>query len=122
MHLTWFQRRCMAAFKSFGAAAISRGQLRVVFPDGSEFTCGTPTARDPWRAVLRIHDADAIVRIVKDTDIGLGEAYMEGQISSPSLIDVMKVRPCPARGQATAKQLSGWSGHHCPSPSPSPSS
>jgi len=75
--LTWFQARCWAAFRAYCQAAITRGALRVVLPTtGHEFVCGEVTSRDPWQAEIHIHDPYAIVRIVKDTDIGLGEAYV----------------------------------------------
>lgn len=89
--LTFMQARCADLFEIFCRKCIHRGELRVIMPTGYEYTCGTVSAAAPWRAVLRVLDADAIVRVVRTIDIGLGEAYIEGQIWTSDLLDLMMV-------------------------------
>ena len=69
-----------------GLAAASRirvGSLSVVLPDGRRHLYGDPAS--PRRAEIRIHDEVAAVRLLLYGEVGAGEAYMDGQWSSPDL-------------------------------------
>jgi cyclopropane-fatty-acyl-phospholipid synthase len=85
--------RTRVAAKTFGGLAVrlslsaaSRiriGRLDVVLPDGQRRSFGdTSSAR---RAEIRIHDEAAAVRLLLHGETGAGEAYMDGQWSSPDL-------------------------------------
>jgi cyclopropane-fatty-acyl-phospholipid synthase len=58
------------------------GQLMVQLPDGRCLTYGD---RNGERAEIHVHDLNAYRRVVLGADIGIGEAYMAGEWSSPDL-------------------------------------
>ncbi len=69
-----------------GLAAASRirvGCLSVVLSDGRRHVFGDPAS--PRRAEIRIHDTAAAVRLLLHGETGVGEAYMDGQWSSPDV-------------------------------------
>ena len=60
------------------------GQLRLTLPSGHTLVLGDPAAAgDP--AEIRVSDENFFRRIVLAADIGLTEAYMEGEWDSPDL-------------------------------------
>ena len=65
------------------ASRIRIGQLTAVLPDGSRHQFGPDGERS---AEIRIHDLLALRRILFGGEIGAGEAYMDGQWSSPDLV------------------------------------
>lgn len=70
----------------FGLSIGSRirvGCLEVVLPDGRRRVFGD--ASSPRRAEIHIHDAAAAVRLLLHGETGAGEAYMDGQWSSPDV-------------------------------------
>jgi cyclopropane-fatty-acyl-phospholipid synthase len=69
-----------------GLAAASRiqvGRLTVVLPDGRRRLYGDPSSSR--RAEIRVHDEGAALRLLLHGETGAGEAYMDGQWSSPDL-------------------------------------
>ncbi len=69
-----------------GLAAASRirvGRLSVVLPDGQQRVYGDPASSR--HAEIRIHDAAAAIRLLLHGETGVGEAYMDGQWSSPDV-------------------------------------
>ena len=65
------------------ASRIRVGELTVVTPDGRRRTFGQAGA--DARGEIVIHDRAAMVRLLVDGETGAGEAYMDGQWSSPDL-------------------------------------
>jgi cyclopropane-fatty-acyl-phospholipid synthase len=65
------------------ARRIRFGQLVVVLPDGRRETFGDPATTR--RAEIHVHDMDALARMLLHGETGAGEAYMDGQWSSPDL-------------------------------------
>ena len=57
------------------------GHLTVITPEGNRHHFGTGTAK----AEIQIHDWSAIAAFAARGDIGLGEAYIEGQWDSPDI-------------------------------------
>ena len=89
-----------------GLAAASRirfGQLTVVMPDGRRRVFGD--AASARRAEIRIHDMDAAVRILLHGETGAGEAYMDGQWSSPDLEALIELAALNRSSLALTK---GW--------------
>lgn len=86
------------------AARISRGSLAVVLPDGRrrEFT-GSEAAEPAGE--IHIHDRAAFVRLLLDGETGAGEAYMDGQWSSPDLVALLQVA---AMNRQALALTSGW--------------
>lgn len=70
-----------------GLKRLTDGRLRVLTPGGA-FECGTPTDLD---AEVTVHDERFFRRVVTRTDIGLGEAYMDGDWTTPDLVAVCRV-------------------------------
>jgi len=65
------------------ASRIRIGCLTVVEPDGRRRVYGDRSS--DRRAEIRVHDRAAALRVVLHRDTGFGEAYMDGQWSSPDL-------------------------------------
>jgi len=66
-----------------GATRIRTGHLTVVLPDGSRETFGD--AASDLRGEIRIHDSEALTRMLVHGETGGGEGYMDGLWSSPDL-------------------------------------
>jgi len=65
------------------ASRIRIGRLTVVLPDGSRRVFGDPESART--AEIRVHDTAAATRLLLHGETGVGEAYMDGQWSSPDL-------------------------------------
>jgi cyclopropane-fatty-acyl-phospholipid synthase len=65
------------------AARIRVGRLTVVEPDGRRRVFGDPGSGRT--AEIHVHDRAAAMRLIANGEIGAGEAYMNGQWSSPDL-------------------------------------
>jgi cyclopropane-fatty-acyl-phospholipid synthase len=65
------------------AARIRVGRLTVVLPDGRRHDYGDPAASR--HAEIHVHDAAAAARLLLHGETGVGEAYMDGQWSSPDV-------------------------------------
>ena len=89
-----------------GLAAVQRirvGSLTVVLPDGTRRAFGDADSDD--RAEIRIHDSAALVRILLGGETAAGEAYMDGQWSSPDLPALIRVA---ALNRASLALSAGW--------------
>ena len=71
------------------AHRIRIGRLTVVLPDGSRRMYGDPTSPDGGE--IHVHDTAAAVRMLLGGDVGAGEAYIDGQWSSPDLPAMLRV-------------------------------
>jgi cyclopropane-fatty-acyl-phospholipid synthase len=85
------------------AARIRVGRLTVVGPDGTSHVYGDP-ASEP-KAEIRVHDPRAAVRVLLNGDTGAGEAYMDGQWSSPDLAGLLSLAVLNRESLALS---SGW--------------
>ncbi len=68
---------------------ISQGQLQMSLPDGRKRTLGKEDAKP--KGFLDVRDYHFFPRLVFHGDIGLGEAYMDGDWDSPDLVDLFTV-------------------------------
>ena len=68
---------------------IQTGRLAVVLPDGSRRLFGDEAAE--LQAEIRIHDGEALTRMLLGGETGGGEAYMEGLWSSPDLAALLRL-------------------------------
>lgn len=71
------------------AQRIAVGRLSVTWPDGSRRVFGDSESDRSGEMIL--HDRQAIVRMLLGGDTGAGEAYMDGQWSSPDLPAMLSV-------------------------------
>jgi cyclopropane-fatty-acyl-phospholipid synthase len=85
------------------AERIREGRLTVVLPDGSRRTFGDPAAT--LHAEIRIHDRQALVRMLLHGETGGGEAYMDGLWSSPDLPGLLRLA---ARDREALALSAGW--------------
>ena len=85
------------------ARRIRTGQLTVVLPDGSRETFGDATSE--FRAEIRIHDAEALTRMLVGGETGGGEGYMDGLWSSPDLPVLLRFA---AVNRASLALADGW--------------
>jgi cyclopropane-fatty-acyl-phospholipid synthase len=69
------------------ASRIRIGRLTVVAPDGRRRTFGDPTSEHT--AEIRVHDRAAALAVIMNGETGAGEAYMDGQWSSPDLAGLL---------------------------------
>ena len=86
--------------------AVSRirvGELTVVTPDGRSRTFGERGAER--RGEIVIHDRAAMVRLLIDGETGAGEAYMDGQWSSPDLAALLLLA---ALNRQELSLVGGW--------------
>jgi cyclopropane-fatty-acyl-phospholipid synthase len=91
----------------FGLRAASRirvGRLTVVMPDGRRRTYGDPGA--DRHAEIRVHDEAAALRLLLHGETGMGEAYMDGQWSSPDLVGLIEL--AALNREALALRSSWW--------------
>jgi cyclopropane-fatty-acyl-phospholipid synthase len=85
------------------AERIREGRLTVVLPDGSRRTFGDPAAT--LHAEIRIHDRQALVRMLLHGETGGGEAYTDGLWSSPDLPGLLRLA---ARDREALALSAGW--------------
>jgi cyclopropane-fatty-acyl-phospholipid synthase len=71
------------------ASRIRIGSLTVVEPDGRRHVYGDNSF--DLKAEIRVHDRAAARRIILHGEIGAGEAYMDGQWSSPDVAAVLSL-------------------------------
>jgi len=64
------------------------GFLELVCPDAA-YTFGDPAAE--LRAKAVIHDERFFLRALAGSDVGIGEAYMDGEWSSPDLVSLVRL-------------------------------
>jgi cyclopropane-fatty-acyl-phospholipid synthase len=87
-----------------GAASRLRvGQLTIVLPDGRRRVFGD--AASERRGEIVIHDRAAMVRLLIDGETGAGEAYMDGQWSSPDLAALLLLA---ALNRQELSLIGGW--------------
>ena len=87
------------------ASRIAVGQLTVVLPDGSRRVFGDPASAERDRAEIRIHDRQAVVRLLLGGETGGGEAYVDGLWSSPDLAGLLA---WAARNRDALALSAGW--------------
>lgn len=85
------------------AARIKVGELTVQLPDGSRRVFGD-SASD-LQGELRIHDMEALRRLLIGGEVGGGEAYMDGLWSSPNLVELVSLAVANRHALALSK---GW--------------
>jgi cyclopropane-fatty-acyl-phospholipid synthase len=86
----WAPMRPLVARLALAAATrIRTGRLTVHLPDGSRRVFGDPGS--DLQAELRIHDLDALRRLMLDGEIGGGEGYVDGLWSSPDLVALLSL-------------------------------
>jgi cyclopropane-fatty-acyl-phospholipid synthase len=71
------------------ASRIRVGCLTVVEPDGRRHVYGDESSDQ--KAEIHVHDRAAARRVVMNGDTGAGEAYMDGQWSSPDLAALLSL-------------------------------
>ncbi len=85
------------------ASRITVGSLTVRLPDGSERVFGDRTSH--IRGEMRIHDPEALKRLLVGGEVGGGEAYMDGLWSSPDLVGLISMAVANRHTLALSK---GW--------------
>ena len=95
-------------FSRFGAAMLPQGAaLRIVLPNGSERLIGDAAAPPKSTAVLRVIDTALFAKVVLRSDIGLGEAYMDGAFHTPDLfqlLDLLSQASCGTEAKSKTQQ------------------
>jgi cyclopropane-fatty-acyl-phospholipid synthase len=71
------------------ASRVRVGRLTVVEPDGRRRVFGDPASTRT--AEIRVHDRAAALRLIANGEVGVGEAYMDGQWSSPDLAALLSL-------------------------------
>ena len=59
---------------------VTRGQLTIIYHDGTKVTAGTPDPSFPSLA-LKFRDARVPFDIIKDPRLGMAEAYIDGRVA-----------------------------------------
>jgi cyclopropane-fatty-acyl-phospholipid synthase len=83
------------------AARIRIGRLTVVEPDGRRHVFGDRSATRT--AEIRVHDRAAALRLIANGEVGVGEAYMDGQWSSPDVAAVLTLAALNREALAISK-------------------
>ncbi len=87
-------------------AAVARipvGALTIVLPDGERRTFGDP--QHALHGTIELHDRAALIRVMLQGETGAGEAYMDGQWSSPDLATLLRVA---ALNREALALTAGW--------------
>ena len=69
-------------------AGLQEGCLEVVCSEG---TYSFGQSQDPLHAVVAVHDDRFFPRALLEGDVGVGEAYMDGDWSTPDLVAVVRL-------------------------------
>ncbi len=69
-------------------AGLRVGYLEVVCP---EYTYSFGQSHDPLQAVIAVHEERFFLRALLAGDVGIGEAYMDGDWSTPDLVAVVRL-------------------------------
>jgi cyclopropane-fatty-acyl-phospholipid synthase len=85
------------------ARRIRVGSLTIVLPDGARHSFGD--AASDVRGEIVVHDRAALARLLVDGETGAGEAYMDGQWSSPDLAALLLLA---ALNRQALALTSGW--------------
>ena len=67
---------------------IAKGRLAVTTPGGERIVAEGEPGED---AALHIHRWRALTRIVTESDIGFAKAFIEGEVSSPDLVALLRL-------------------------------
>jgi cyclopropane-fatty-acyl-phospholipid synthase len=92
---------------------ITRGRLRVHWPDGQTDDFAGPPGSGP-EAAVRLHDARTVRRLVLNPTLGVGEAYMDGGLEPLGcpiydVLDVLMTNLMANAGtQPVARLQAGW--------------
>jgi len=89
---------------------LHKGKLTVNFPSGNAY--GLTGARDAtdgaeFHATCQLKSYQAIRRILRAQAVGFGEAYMEGDLDSPDLTELLELMACNMDAMEAA--LEDWS-------------
>ena len=85
--MNWWHQRARAIFLAAGAHA-QHGHLELVCPDQT-FHIGRSGAAPS--ALLGVHDPRVFARILARGEMGLSEAYVDGDWSSPDLVGLIRL-------------------------------
>lgn len=85
--MTIWNRQARAIFLR-AAAHATHGQLELVCPDRS-FQFGRPGAEPS--AMMVVHDERVFARILSGGEMGLSEAFVDGDWSSPDLVTLIRL-------------------------------
>lgn len=81
---------------------VEGGFLEIVCPEET-YTFGDPAAE--LRAVAMIHNERFFLRAISGSDVGIGEAYMDGDWSSPDLVSLVRLITRNLRRVDSSNQL-----------------
>ncbi|KAK0190505.1 S-adenosyl-L-methionine-dependent methyltransferase [Armillaria mellea] len=93
----WFWSTFIAYARSTIMVALDKGVqeglIEIVDCDGTarKFGSWDQTSRSSRHGILTVHDETFWVRLYSSYDVGFSEAYMNGEISSPSIKDVLNI-------------------------------
>ncbi len=85
------------------ASRLKVGCLTVTLPDGSQRVFGDRAS--DLHAEMRLHDPEALKRLLLGGEVGGGEAYMDGLWSSPDLVQLISLAVANRQALALSK---GW--------------
>ena len=86
------QSAFLRLFKNYGSAVLNENSaIRMVLPDGSEAFIGNKDAKPGDLATVRVRDGELFSKVVLRSDIGLGEAYMDGAFVADDLYHMIEV-------------------------------
>ena len=90
--LSLMQKLFLRLFKSYGGAILPpNAAIRLVLPDGSEARVGNPDAKPADLATVHVRDGALFSKAVMRSDIGLGEAYMDGDFVTDDIYHMIEV-------------------------------
>jgi len=86
------QRRPLAArLVLAGLDALEVGRLEVSLPDGTVACFGSGRGEPALAAEIEVHRWRFFARLLRGADVGAGEAYVDGDWSTPDLVAVTRV-------------------------------
>jgi len=86
----------LGLFRAVASRGIKKGLLRLVLPNGEEMQFGRVSKDEAVRlgepvVTMTIKNLDMMMRCIRDSDVGLGEAYMEEMYDVDDIVGLFKV-------------------------------
>ena len=99
-HLTRAQNFFFKLFKNYGGAMLTdKSAIRLIMPDGSEHIVGDKDAKPADLTTVQVNDGALFSKVVMRSDIGLGEAYMDGAYTPDDIYHMIEVISRASCGQ-----------------------
>mmetsp|Transcript_4016 Transcript_4016/g.5348 ORF Transcript_4016/g.5348 Transcript_4016/m.5348 type:complete len:1587 (+) Transcript_4016:149-4909(+) len=94
--ITMGQSFGLRLFETVAGRGIKKGFLRLVLPNGEELAFGRASKDEAVNlaeptAILTVNNLDMMMRCIRDSDVGLGEAYIENMYDVDDIVAIFNI-------------------------------